>query len=226
VAGLQFLGMRWSQLQWMVAALTVGLGFGLQEIFANFVSGLILLFERPFRVGDVISVGDLTGRVTRIHTRATTILDFDNREIVVPNKNFITGQLLNWTLSDTMTRIIIKVGVAYGTDPDQVHRLLLQAAAGNPLVQREPEPLSWFIAFGASSLDFELRVFVGTLADRLRVQSELLREIARIFGEHGIEIAFPQMDLHVRDLPEDHQPSREGDAGQEQGATNTTPSIR
>ncbi len=117
VVGLQFLGMRWSQLQWMAAALTVGLGFGLQEIFANFVSGLILLFERPFRVGDVISVGDLTGRVTRIRTRATTILDFDNREIVVPNKNFITGQLLNWTLSDTTTRISIKVGVAYGTDP-------------------------------------------------------------------------------------------------------------
>jgi potassium efflux system protein len=203
IVGLQLLGMRWSQLQWMVAALTVGLGFGLQEIFANFVSGLILLFERPFRVGDVITVGDLTGRVTRIRTRATTILDFDNREIVVPNKNFITGQLLNWTLSDTTTRISIKVGVAYGTDPDQVHRLLLQAAAENPLVQREPEPRSWFLAFGASSLDFELRVFVGDLGDRLKVQSELLRAIARLFAEHGIEIAFPQMDLHVRDLPED-----------------------
>jgi potassium efflux system protein len=212
VAGLQFLGLRWSQLQWMVAALTVGLGFGLQEIFANFVSGLILLFERPFRVGDVITVADLTGRVTRIHTRATTILDFDNREIVVPNKNFITGQLLNWTLSDTTTRISIKVGVAYGTDPDLVHRLLLQAARGNALVLREPEPVSWFLAFGASSLDFELRVFVGALGDRLQVQSELLREIARIFAEHGIEIAFPQMDLHVRDLPEPGPPAREGGA--------------
>ena len=128
--GLDLLGMRWSQLQWMAAALTVGLGFGLQEIFANFVSGLILLFERPFRVGDVITVGDLTGRVTRIRTRATTILDYDNREIFVPNKSFITGQLLNWTLSDTTTRITIKVGVAYGTDPDLVHRLLIEAANG------------------------------------------------------------------------------------------------
>jgi potassium efflux system protein len=202
IIGLELLGMRWSQLQWMAAALTVGLGFGLQEIFANFVSGLILLFERPFRVGDVITVDTLTGRVTRIRTRATTILDYDNREIVVPNKSFITGQLLNWTLSDTTTRISIKVGVAYGTDPEKVDRLLLEAAAGNPLVQRDPEPRSWFLAFGASSLDFELRVFVGTLADRLQVQSELHREIVRLFAEHDIEIAFPQMDVHVRDLPE------------------------
>jgi potassium efflux system protein len=207
VIGLQFLGLRWSQLQWMAAALSVGLGFGLQEIFANFVSGLILLFERPFRVGDVITVDTLTGRVTRIRTRATTILDFDNREIVVPNKSFITGQLLNWTLSDTSTRINLKVGVAYGTDPDQVHRLLLEVAAANPLVQREPEARSWFLAFGASSLDFELRVFVGDLGDRLQVQSELLGEIARVFAEHGIEIAFPQMDLHVRDLPEKGHPA-------------------
>jgi potassium efflux system protein len=170
-------------------------------------SGLILLFERPFRVGDVITVDALTGRVTRIRTRATTILDFDNREIVVPNKNFITGQLLNWTLSDTTTRISIKVGVAYGTDPEKVDRLLLEAAAGNPLVQRDPEPRSWFLAFGASSLDFELRVFVGTLADRLQVTSELHREIVRLFAEHDIEIAFPQMDIHVRDLPESRSPA-------------------
>lgn len=200
LVGLDLLGMRWSQLQWMAAALTVGLGFGLQEIFANFVSGLILLFERPFRVGDVISVGDLTGRVTRIRTRATTILDFDNREIVVPNKSFITDQLLNWTLTDTTTRITIKVGVAYGTDPDLVHRLLLEAAHGNPLVLRDPEPRSWFMAFGASTLDFELRVFVGTLNDRLQAQSDLHRELARLFSVNGVEIAFPQMDLNVRDL--------------------------
>ena len=208
LVGLDLLGMRWSQLQWMAAALTVGLGFGLQEIFANFVSGLILLFERPFRVGDVISVGELTGRVTRIRTRATTILDYDNREIMVPNKSFITGQLLNWTLSDTTTRITIKVGVAYGTDPDVVHRLLLEAANANPLVLREPEPRSWFLAFGASSLEFELRVFVGTLSDRLQVQSELHREIARLVAAHGVEISFPQMvELQVRDLPEGRSPS-------------------
>ncbi|MGE0626122.1 MAG: mechanosensitive ion channel domain-containing protein [Pseudomonadales bacterium] len=202
VAGLGLLGLRWSQLQWMAAALTVGLGFGLQEIFANFVSGLILLFERPFRVGDIITVGDLSGRVTRIRTRATTILDFDNKEIVVPNKTFITGQLVNWTLTDTTTRITIKVGVAYGTRPQRVHELLKQAAREHPLVLAEPEPQSWFLAFGASSLDFELRVFVSAIVDRLPVQDRLNSRIAELFAEHGIEIAFPQLDLHVRDLPD------------------------
>jgi potassium-dependent mechanosensitive channel len=129
--GLGQLGLRWSQLQWMAAALTVGLGFGLQEIFANFVSGLILLFERPFRVGDIITIGELSGRVTKIRTRATTIVDFDNKEIVVPNKNFITGQLINWTLSDTTTRITIKVGVDYGTDPHKVLELLHRSPANS-----------------------------------------------------------------------------------------------
>jgi potassium efflux system protein len=206
--GLDLLGMRWSQLQWMAAALTVGLGFGLQEIFANFVSGLILLFERPFRVGDVITVGDLTGRVTRIRTRATTLLDNDNREIFVPNKSFITGQLLNWTLSDTTTRITIKVGVAYGTDPDLVHRLLLEAANGNPLVLREPEPRSWLLAFGASALEFELRVFVGNLGDRTQVQSDLHREIARLVAANGVEINFPTtIELLGRDQPEGEPPA-------------------
>jgi potassium-dependent mechanosensitive channel len=205
--GLSLLGMRWSQLQWMAAALTVGLGFGLQEIFANFVSGIILLFERPFRVGDVITVGDLSGRVTRIRTRATTIVDFDNKEIVVPNKNFITGQLINWTLTDTTTRITIKVGVAYGTNVNRVHELLLQAARENPLVLAEPEAKSWFLAFGASSLDFELRVFVATLTDRLPVQNALNTRIAELFAENDIEIAFPQLDVHVRDLP---PPAAEG----------------
>jgi len=199
--GLGMFGLRWSQLQWMAAALTVGLGFGLQEIFANFVSGLILLFERPFRVGDVITIGELSGRVTRIRTRATTIVDFDNKEIVVPNKSFITGQLINWTLSDTTTRITIKVGVAYGTKPGLVRELLLQAARENAMVLVEPEPRSLFLTFGGSSLDFELRVFVATLADRLLVQDGINTRITELFAEHGIEIAFPQLDLHVRDVP-------------------------
>ncbi|MFN3904484.1 mechanosensitive ion channel domain-containing protein, partial [Rehaibacterium terrae] len=201
LTGLSLFGVRWSQLQWMAAALTVGLGFGLQEIFANFVSGLILLFERPFRVGDIITIGDLTGTVTRIRTRATTLVDFDNKEIVVPNKTFITGQLVNWTLSDTRTRIIVKVGVAYGSDPALVHRLLMQAAEEHPKVLAEPAPRSWFMAFGASALEFELRVFVSEIADRLRTLNDLNSRIAELFAEHGIEIAFPQLDIHVRDLP-------------------------
>ncbi len=201
LAGLNFLGMRWSQLQWMAAALTVGLGFGLQEIFANFVSGIILLFERPFRVGDIITVGDLSGRVTRIRTRATTVLDFDNKEIVIPNKTFITGQLINWTLTDTITRVVIRVGVAYNTDTDKVRALLLQAAREDQRVLVEPEPVCWFLTFGASSLDFELRVYVNTISHRLEVQDFLNNRIKALFAEHHIEIAFPQLDLHVRDLP-------------------------
>jgi potassium efflux system protein len=201
IIGLGLLGLRWSQLQWMAAALTVGLGFGLQEIFANFVSGLILLFERPFRVGDVITVGDLSGRVTKIRTRATTILDFENKEIVVPNKSFITGQLINWTLTDTTTRVTIKVGVDYGTDPKKVLALLTQAAHEHELVLKDPEPMAWFLVFGASTLDFELRVFVANLGDRLVVQNELNIRITELFAEHGINIAFPQLDVHIRDLP-------------------------
>jgi potassium efflux system protein len=201
LVGFSYLGMRWSQLQWMAAALTVGLGFGLQEIFANFVSGIILLFERPFRVGDVITVGDMSGRITRIRTRATTILDFDNREIVMPNKTFITSHLTNWGLSDTTTRVTIKVGVAYGTDPTLARKLLLQAAAEDPRVVSEPAPKCWFLAFGSSSLDFELRVFVATLDDRLESQNGLNTRINQLFGEHGVEIAFPQLDLHLRDVP-------------------------
>jgi len=204
--GLSLLGLRWSQLQWMAAALTVGLGFGLQEIFANFVSGLILLSERPFRVGDVITIGDQTGTVTRISTRATTLVDFDGKELVVPNKTFITDRLVNWTLSDTQTRLIIKIGVAYGTAPEQVHRLLQQIAEEHPLVLREPQPRSWFMAFGASSLDFELRVFVATISDRLPVMNEINGRIATLFAEQGIDIAFPQLDLHVRTLPPRTEP--------------------
>lgn len=156
-------GLRWSQLQWMAAALTVGLGFGLQEIFANFVSGLILLVERPFRVGDTITIGSLTGSVTRIRTRATTVLDYDNKEIVIPNKTFITGQVTNWTLSDNVTRQTLNVGVAYDSDPAQVRALLLRAASEHPNVLKEPAPNAWFMELGSSTLDFELRVYVATL---------------------------------------------------------------
>lgn len=202
VMGLSFFGMRWSQLQWMAAALTVGLGFGLQEIFANFVSGIILLFERPFRVGDLITVGEFSGRVTRIRTRATTILDFDNKEIVIPNKTFITGQLTNWTLTDNITRVVIRVGVAYESDVNQVRALLLQAANEDDRVLKEPEPSCWFIAFGASTLDFELRVFVDMVNLRIEVQDAMNARILELFDEHHIEISFPQLDLHIRDIPE------------------------
>ena len=216
IIGLGLIGLRWGQLQWMAAALTVGLGFGLQEIFANFVSGLILLFERPFRVGDTITVNNLDGTVTRIRTRATTILDFDNKEIVVPNKAFITGQLVNWTLSDETTRVVIKVGVDYGNDVELVHRLLVQAAEENPRVLKERPARSWLMGMGASSLDFELRVFVGSMGDRLPVRDEIIARVLVLFDENDITLPSPQLDVHVRDLPV--PPSATGDATTPAGA--------
>jgi potassium efflux system protein len=128
VSTLSTLGVSWDKLQWLVAALSVGLGFGMQEIFANFISGIMILFERPVRIGDTITIGNLSGTVSKIRIRATTITDFDRKDIIVPNKTFITGQLINWSLTDTITRVTLKLGVDYGSDLDLVKELLLKAA--------------------------------------------------------------------------------------------------
>ena len=167
------LGLRWSSIQWLVAALSVGLGFGLQEIVANFICGLIILFERPFRVGDVVTIGDQTGTVTRIQIRATTVTDWDRRELIVPNKEFITGKLINWSLSDPITRVVIPVGVAYGSDTQATEKLLLKIARENLMVLSQPEPSALFLGFGDNSLNFELRVFVRGLDNRLSVTHHL-----------------------------------------------------
>lgn len=197
------LGLRWSELQWMVAALTLGLGFGLQEVVANFVSGLIMLFERPVRLGDTITIGEFSGTVARIRTRATTIIDWDNREIVVPNKNFITERLINWTLSDNVTRLVLPIGVSYDSDPEQVMEILLRIANEHPLTLKDPAPSAYFIHFGDSALSFELRVYVCQMSDRLVTTSSLHVSILKAFREAGIEIAFPQMDIHIRDVPKE-----------------------
>ncbi|OHC45759.1 MAG: potassium transporter KefA, partial [Pseudomonadales bacterium RIFCSPLOWO2_02_FULL_63_210] len=160
VVTLSTLGVSWDKLQWLVAALSVGLGFGLQEIFANFISGLIILFERPVRIGDVVTIGNLSGTVSKIRIRATTITDFDRKEIIVPNKTFVTDQLVNWSLNDTVTRVIIKIGVAYETDLALARKLMLQAAEENPRVLRDPEPLLFFLTISASTFDYELRFHV------------------------------------------------------------------
>ncbi|MFO8152829.1 mechanosensitive ion channel domain-containing protein [Thioalkalivibrio sp.] len=200
ISVFSLLGLRWAELQWMVAALTLGLGFGLQEVVANFVSGIIMLFERPARVGDTITIGEYSGTVTRIRTRATTIVDWDNREIVVPNKNFITERLINWTLSDTTTRIVIPIGVSYDADVDEVIATLRSIAENHPAALKDPAPSVFFLNFGDSSLGFELRVYVSQLKDRLATTSELHQIIVREFRRKGIEIAYPQMDLHIRDM--------------------------
>jgi potassium efflux system protein len=192
------IGIGWNSVQWLVAAASVGLGFGLQEIFANFVSGIILLFERPMRVGDVITIGDTTGTVSRIRFRATTIVDGDRKELVVPNKSFITGNLLNWTLSDSINRIAVKVGVAYGSDPDQVRKLLLKIASEHPSLLKEPAPTASLEELGDSSLVFQLRAFLPTLKDRQATTHELNSLIHDRFRAAGIEIPFPQQEVHFR----------------------------
>jgi len=197
------MGLRWNQIQWLATALTFGLAFGLQEIFANFVAGLIILFERPLRVGDIVTVDDVTGVVSRVRIRATTITNWDRKEFVVPNKEFITGKLLNWTLSDQMNRIVINVGIAYGSDTESARNLLLKIAREHPLLLADPAPAACFEAFGDSSLSLVLRAFLPTFENRLNVIHELHTAIHREFTSAGIEIPFPQRDLHVRSIGSD-----------------------
>ncbi|XXD10901.1 mechanosensitive channel MscK [Klebsiella sp. R445] len=192
------LGVSWDKLQWLAAALSVGLGFGLQEIFGNFVSGLIILFERPVRIGDTVTIGTFSGTVSKIRIRATTITDFDRKEVIIPNKAFVTERLINWSLSDTVTRVVIRLGVAYGSDLDKVKEVLLQAAHEHPKVMQEPAPSVFFTTFGASTLDHELRLYVRELRDRSYTVDELNRAIDRLCRENDINIAFNQLEVHLR----------------------------
>jgi len=194
---LSQLGVNASQLGWAAAALGVGIGFGLQEIVANFICGLILLFERPIRVGDVITVGAASGVVTKIRIRATTILDWEHKELVVPNKELITSRLLNWSLSDSVTRLMITIGVAYGSDVERAMQLILEAAKENVNVLSDPPPSVHFDRFGESSLNLMLRACVGQLSERLQATTDLHKAIDKKFREAGIVIAFPQRDVHV-----------------------------
>ncbi len=192
------IGIGWSKVQWLIAAMTVGLGFGLQEIFANFVSGLIILFEQPIRVGDVVTVGEVAGTVTQIRIRATTIRQWDRKELIVPNKEFITGRLVNWSLSDSTLRLAVAVGIAYGSDVRKAEKTLYKIAADDSRILTEPAPLVLFKEFGSSSLDFELRVYIAGIGHYLPVIHDLHVAIDDAFRAAGIEIAFPQRDLHLR----------------------------
>ncbi|MBN1972196.1 MAG: mechanosensitive ion channel [Sedimentisphaerales bacterium] len=194
------IGIGWSKVQWLVAAMTVGLGFGLQEIFANFVSGLIILFEQPVRVDDVVTVGEATGTVTKIKIRATTIRKWDQTELILPNKEFITGQLINWTLSDKVLRIVFRVGIAYGSDIAKAEKILYEIAAANPHVLDNPKPMVLFRNFGSSSLEFELRVYISGMENNLPVWHDINCAINEVFRKANIEIAFPQQDVHIRSV--------------------------
>ncbi|MGB5671653.1 MAG: mechanosensitive ion channel domain-containing protein [Sedimenticolaceae bacterium] len=194
------IGVEWSKLQWLVAALGVGIGFGLQEIVANFISGLIILFERPIRVGDIVTVGDTDGVVTKIRIRATTIRNWDRKELLVPNKEFITGRLLNWSLSDQVMRIVVVVGVAYEADVDKAHELMIEAAKENEYVIQDPGPVVSFEGFGDNALTLLLRAYIDNLDHRLATVTMLHKAINTKFRQAGISIAFPQRDLHLNTL--------------------------
>jgi potassium efflux system protein len=206
IAGLALafdtLGVGWSSIQWLVAAVGLGLGFGLQEIFANFVSGLIILFERPIRVGDTVTVGEVSGTVSKIRIRATWITSFDRKELVVPNKEFVTNRLVNWSLTDAVLRVDIPVGIAYGSDTELALRVLRRVAEENEHVLADPPPQALFLGFGDSALSFELRVFSPDVAHFQSIRHQLHLAVDRAFREAGIEIAFPQRDLHLRTLPQ------------------------
>ncbi|MHC4361359.1 MAG: mechanosensitive ion channel family protein [Planctomycetota bacterium] len=195
---LSTLGFDVTKLTIILSALGVGIGFGLQGVVNNFVSGLILLFERPVRVGDTIQIGQKWAEIKKIGIRATTVQTFDHADLIIPNADLIANQVTNWTLSNRQVRLIIPVGVAYGSNVSLVMETLMACANANSMVAKRPTPRVLFLSFGESSLDFELRVWVTDSDYRLRVQSELHQDIDRRFREAKIEIAFPQRDLHLR----------------------------
>lgn len=186
------------RLGWLVAAMGVGLGFGLQEIVSNFFSGIILLIERPIRVDDIITIGSNIGTVTHINIRATTIVNFDRQELIVPNRMLITQEVTNWTRGDNILRVNIPVGVAYGSDINKVSSLLMNIIKEYHHVLTDPEPGVFFVNHGESSLDFELRVFIASPQIRWEVKDYINKEINRVLAENSIEIPFPQRDIHIK----------------------------
>ena len=197
VSAFSALGISWTKIQWIFTALSVGLGFGVREIFGSFVSGSILLFERPIRVGDKVTVGQYTGIITKIRLRSTTLLNSDHMEVVLPNQAFVTDRFINWTLNNTITRLQIFFKVSYDTDLDLMQRLLLQAVNEAPKVLSEPKVEINMLHFGDNALEHELLVFVGELGDRIETMNFLQYRINQLFRENGIRFALNQLDVHL-----------------------------
>ncbi len=196
---IQSAGIDLSTLTVLAGAAGLGIGFGLQNIINNFVSGLIILFERPIKIGDRVDVGSVHGDVVNISARATTIVTNDNIAIIVPNADFISGKVTNWSYTDRKVRFDVPVGVSYASDPEVVTRLLLEVANAHKGVLAIPPSEVLFEEFGDSSLNFALQVWTKDYSAKPRVlKSELNYAIARIFRENDIEIPFPQRDLHIR----------------------------
>ncbi|MBL0512932.1 miniconductance mechanosensitive channel MscM [Aeromonas media] len=197
LTGFSMLGIDWSKTQWLVAALSVGLGFGLQEIFANFVSGLIILFEKPIRLGDTVTIRDLTGTVTKIKTRATTIVDWDRKEIIVPNKAFITEQFINWSLSDAITRVKLRIRIGLTQDPKRVQQLLEQCVQESTLVLDTPTPEVFLIEFTDSALIYEIRLYVNNMDHRMPITHEVHSLILEKLNQLGMPLPHQQIDIRM-----------------------------
>jgi small-conductance mechanosensitive channel len=198
IVSVQSLGLNLTSLAVVFGLLSVGIGFGLQHVTSNFISGLIILFERPIKIGDRITIGDILGDVENISLRATLIRTVDNVSMIVPNSEFITSQVTNWSHTDPKVRIHIKVGVAYGSDVPLVVNSMLEVAQNHPGTLKEPAPKVWFTEFGDSSLNFELLVWISDPKKALDILSDLNMAIDDIFRKKGIHIPFPQRDLHLR----------------------------
>lgn len=197
MVAFSMIGVDWSKLQWLIAALGVGLGFGLQEIFANFISGLIILFEKPIRIGDTVTIRDLTGSITKINTRATTIVDWDRKEIIVPNKAFITEQFVNWSLSDSVTRIVLTVPATAETDPNLVKSLLEDAAHKCQYVLDTPQPDAFLVDIQQGIQIFELRVFAADMGMRMPLRHEMHSLILKAYAEHQLTLPFPPFQMRT-----------------------------
>ncbi|MGY0216148.1 mechanosensitive ion channel domain-containing protein [Endozoicomonadaceae bacterium StTr2] len=194
---LSMLGVSWSKLQWLVAAMGLGISFGLQEVFANFFSGLVILFERPVRLGDTITVAGETGSVQKIQMRATTIQDWDRKEIIIPNKILITEKLVNWSLSNSVIRVLVHVAVPHHVDPEHVRKVLLQIINARGHVLSDPEPAVFLMNQSLDAQEFELQVYVAQTSERLLVRDALNREIYRKFSEQNIPLARSIADIRV-----------------------------
>ena len=193
-------GFETSQFALIFGALGIGIGLGLQNVVNNFVSGLILMFERPIQPGDVVEVSGTSGKVRSIGMRATTLTTFEGADVVVPNGTLLSEKLINWTLSDMNRRIDVEVGVAYGSDPRRVLALLREVALGTPGITPEPAPAIVFKGFGANSLDFGIRAWTNDFGDWVTIRTEMTARVCEAFAQEGIEIPFPQHDVHLRSV--------------------------
>jgi len=213
VLALGAAGVELTRVTLLAGAFGVGIGFGLQDVVNNFVSGLILLFERPIQVGDTIEMqGDqLLGEVRRIGPRSSTVRTFDGAEVIVPNGMLISNQVINWTLSDRRRRLAVDIGVKYGSDPEQVLEILQVVAAENETVLADPAPLVIFLGFGDSSLDFQLRCWIPRYEEGFSMRTQLRVAIYNKLAAAGIEIPFPQRDLHLRSVDGDAARTLRGD---------------